>query len=132
MIKRYYGPLMIVLAGLSVAVSNLFANNVIANEAINMERWVPGAQDIAYVETHLVMPEGSKPLHSYVRYYYGYTTLGRRFLVGEFVLEEGRSGVRVVSQTKIPKILDGGCSVINLKYSVEQHKVITLFCNGAG
>ncbi|HWX65502.1 MAG TPA: hypothetical protein VNZ27_03650 [Rhodanobacter sp.] len=53
-------------------------------------------------------------------------------LIGEFVFGDEEPGVRVVSPEKAPKILDGGCSVVNLKYDVEKKKVLAIFCNGVG
>lgn len=90
---------------------------------------------IAAVEAHLTLPEGSQPIGSYSRYYYGRTEHGHRVLVGTFVpgnLDGASPGVHIVSPAKAPQILDGGCSVVNLVYDPAHKKVMALFCNGSG
>ena len=94
------------------------------------DEWTPTAPLISQVEHHLKLPDGSKPLPAYARYYYGTVQHGHRVLVGEFVSDQTQPGVHVVKPGHTPKILDGGCSVINLKYDTEKKVVIALFCDG--
>lgn len=92
--------------------------------------WTPTPALIAEVEAHLVLPDGAGPLDQYGRYYYGDVKHGRRVLVGEFV-QVSDPGVHIVAPTQAPRILDGGCSVINLVYDMAEKKVTPLFCNGS-
>ena len=92
--------------------------------------WTPSTPLIKQVESHLKLPDGSKPLPAYARYYYGTLEHGHRVLVGEFVSGQTPPGVHVVKPGHMPKILDGGCSVINLRYDTEKKVVIALFCDG--
>ena len=94
------------------------------------EEWTPTARLISQVEHHLKLPDGSKPLPIYARYYYGTVEHGHRVLIGEFVSDQTPPGVHVVKPGHVPKILDGGCGVINLKYDAEKKVVISLFCDG--
>lgn len=94
--------------------------------------WIPSTALVAEVEAHITLPEGSKPIGSYSRYYYGRLEHGHRVLVGEFVLDDSAPGVYIVSATHAPKVLDGGCSVVNLTYDTAHKKVTSLFCNGLG
>lgn len=80
----------------------------------------------------LDIARGQQPLPAYARYYSGQAAHGHHLLIGEFVFGDEEPGVRVVSPEKAPKILDGGCSVVNLKYDVEKKKVLAIFCNGVG
>lgn len=77
------------------------------------------------------MPAGTKS-SSYTRYYYEQVSQGHRVLIGEFVLGSGIPGVHIVEPEKAPKILDGGCSLINLKCDVEKMVVVDISCNGVG
>lgn len=94
--------------------------------------WTPSSALVAAVEAHLTLPESSRPIGSYGRYYYGRLEHGHRVLVGEFVLGDPSPGVHIVSPANAPKVLDGGCSVVNLTYNPAHNKVISLFCNGSG
>lgn len=92
--------------------------------------WTPSSAQIAEVEAHLTLPAGSQPMASYARLYYARFEHGHRELVGVFVLEIAPPGVHVVTQAKAPRVLDGGCSVVNLTYDPARKKVTSLFCNG--
>lgn len=92
--------------------------------------WTPSSAQVAEVESHLMLPQGNQPIASYARFYYGRVEHGHRELVGVFVLEAAPAGVHIVTQAQAPRVLDGGCSVINLTYDPTQKKVTSLFCNG--
>lgn len=106
----------------------LLSGCAIAGEAA----WTPSPTLVAEVEAHLTLPVGSQPISSYSRYYYGRFEQGRRVLVGEFLLGDSSVGIHIVSPAAAPKVLDGGCSVVNLTYDPAQKKVTSLFCNGSG
>lgn len=94
--------------------------------------WTPSSELVAKVEAHLTLPAGSQPIGSYGRYYYGRFEQGRRVLVGEFVLEDSSPGVHIIAPANAPKVLDGGCSVVNLVYDPTHEKIVSFFCNGSG
>ncbi|GLQ97281.1 hypothetical protein [Dyella mobilis] len=130
-IRKHFGLRVMKLYGVFASVLLLFTVVARAGEAPGTSQWIPTAQQISAVEAQLVMPSGSKPLPVYTRYYYGQIVLGRHLLIGEFVLGKGR-GFRIVSPNKAPQVLDGGCSVVNLKYDIERKKAVAIFCNGMG
>lgn len=111
--------------------SSLFSMSVVAHEHVKVRSWTPTIDLVGKVEAELKMPAGTK-LSSYTRYYYGQISQGRRVLIGEFVLGSDAPGVHIVTPEKAPKILDGGCSLIDLKYDVEKRVVVDLSCNGVG
>jgi hypothetical protein len=60
-------------------------------------------------------------------------------ILGELVLGDMRAsgagaqtaGVhKVSSRTHFPQIFDGGCAVVNLVYSVEKQRIVSIKCNG--
>jgi hypothetical protein len=92
--------------------------------------WTPTMALVSEVEASLELPEGAFPLNTYVRHFAGVAIEERRVVVGTFLQDPDGAGVRIVDLKKMPKVLDGGCDVINLKYDIERKKVLELFCNG--
>lgn len=82
------------------------------------------------VEGNLNLPSGAHSLDSYTRYYAEEVVGGRRMLVGIFVYKDGEPGIRIVEPSALPRVLDGGCRVVNLRYDIERRKLSGLFCNG--
>lgn len=116
---------------LGLLASSLFSMSVVAHEHVKVKSWTPTIDLVEKVEAELKMPAGTK-LSSYARYYYGQISQGRRVLIGEFVLGSDAPGVHIVTSEKAPEILDGGCSLIDLKYDVENRVVVDISCNGVG
>jgi hypothetical protein len=119
------------LQGLGLLVVSFISMSVVAHEHLKVKSWTPTSELVGKVEAELTMPAGAT-LSSYARYYYGQISRGHRMLIGEFVLSSVAPGVHIVAPAKVPKILDGGCSLIDLKYDVEKKVVVDLSCNGAG
>lgn len=92
--------------------------------------WKPSPAQIKQLERFLKLPEG-RPLSSYSRFYSGQISAGQHIIVGEFLKAESAK-VQIVDEQKMPKVLDGGCSVVHLKYNVEKKRVLQLTCNGVG
>lgn len=92
--------------------------------------WTPTPALVAEVEAGLTLPEDSGPLDTYGRYYYGTFKHGRRLLEGEFVRGMAPGIHILVSPEDAPRILDGGCLVVNFVYDPGEKKVLSLFCNG--
>lgn len=90
--------------------------------------WTPTAELVDKIEAGLEMPRGH-PLKTYRRYYSGEVSRGRHVVIAVF-LKSNQPGVDVVPRDKLPRILDGGCSVMHLRYDVESQKVLMLICNG--
>jgi len=117
------------LQGLGLLVSACFSMSVVAHEHVQVKSWTPTSKLVGKVEAKLRMPAGTT-LSSYARYYYGQISHSHRMLMGEFVLSSNAPGVHIVTPEEAPKILDGGCSLIDLKYDVEKKVVVDLSCNG--
>lgn len=98
--------------------------------APNNTVWDPPPSLIAVIEEHIAMPVHASPLKSYVRYYSGVTTNNRRMVIGKFLLDTVHAGIKISEINGVPRVLDGGCSVVNLKYDVRKKKIVAIFCNG--
>ncbi|WP_148667871.1 hypothetical protein [Mizugakiibacter sediminis] len=90
--------------------------------------WTPTAELVDKIEAGLEMPRGH-PLQAYRRYYSGEASGGHHVVIAVF-LKSDHPGVEVVPRDKLPRILDGGCSVMHLRYDVESQKVLMLICSG--
>jgi len=119
------------LQGLGLLVSTFLSMSVVAHEHVKVKSWTPTSKLVGKVEAELKMPAGTM-LSSYARYYYGQISHGHRMLMGEFVLGGDAPGVHIVTSEKAPKILDGGCTLIDLEYDVLKKVVVDLSCNGVG
>ncbi|WP_454831483.1 hypothetical protein [Pseudoxanthomonas wuyuanensis] len=82
---------------------------------------------IAELERVLAMPEGASDLRGYTRYY-SESSSGR--LQGIFILD-GDGGVHIVPPEKLPRIFDGGCSVVRLEYEMPTKQVVSISCAGS-
>jgi len=53
---------------------------------------------------------------------------------GEFIMTDiarGDSAIHIVGSEKdMPDIMDGGCGIINVIYSVETSRIVSIMCNG--
>lgn len=78
------------------------------------------------IEEQLVLPHGAEPISKYDRFY----TRDGEIVVGTLVL--GKSGTHrwVKSIAELPKVFDGGCGVINVRYSPKSDTVENVYCNG--
>ncbi len=83
---------------------------------------------IAAVESTISLPKGAARLHEYARYYSEGVGASTR-LLGVYILN-GSNDVHIVPFEELPKVLDGGCSVIRLEYDIETKQVIYISCNG--
>lgn len=92
--------------------------------------WTPPASLIAEMEERLAMPMHASPLKSYLRYYSGITVKNRRMIVGIFLLDVDHAGIKITDVDNLPRVFDGGCEVINVKYDVRKKRVVEIFCNG--
>jgi hypothetical protein len=116
---------------IALAVLMLFWSSLACSAPVDTlsRELTPGAPLIAQVESQLKMPAGTT-LNGYTRYYYGIMKKANRILVGVFVHGDKHPGVEITSEAKAPKLLDGGCDVVNLTYDIDQKRVVAIFCNG--
>ena len=102
--------------------------------------WTPSEADIAKLEEGIkleALPHWDARLPSlsgYSRYYAGSTLNGDKVIFGELVTPLGsayKPGVHIVENRRaFPTIFDGGCSVVNLVFSLQQRKIVSIGCNG--
>ena len=94
--------------------------------------WMPSEGEISLIEKKIVLPHGSSDLREYSRYYSGRTDKSGKYVIAVFVLDGHEPGVKIVSPKKMPLVLDGGCTNIDLLYDVKKNLVVNLSCNGSG
>lgn len=86
---------------------------------------------ILKIEASLLLPERAYPLTSYVRYYAQQKNGQNNYIIGAFVRKNGEEGgIKIVNYKDLPIIFDGGCSIIDMVYSVNKRKVVSLMCHG--
>ena len=92
---------------------------------------LPDSQLINEVEAALKMPRGARPLIAYVRYYTVETRDGRREVRGVFLLEPAdKPGLHDIDDGGLPMVQDGGCDVVNVRYAIDEKKILGVWCNG--
>lgn len=85
---------------------------------------------ISQMEAALRLPEGAEPLDNYARYYAIEGAGGRREVRGVLVKRKDAAGVHLVKANSLPVLFDGGCSVVNVRYSPAEKKFLLVSCNG--
>ncbi len=80
---------------------------------------------MADIEQKVQMPKGASALTRYRRYYY----INKKNIVGTYVLSAnpGREWRR---KDQDILILDGGCTVVNVVFSIEKNRIVYTYCNG--
>jgi hypothetical protein len=79
------------------------------------------------IENQVKLPGGSAPLDQYNR---SYAYPGDGTVVGVYINLSGRQpGRSWVSNTELPQIADGGCSVVTILYSPKTNHVTDAMCN---
>jgi hypothetical protein len=76
------------------------------------------------------MPDGASPISSYARYYARIIDNDRDVLIGVFLLGSSTPGIRLVSRDNLPSILDGGCTVVTVKFDLASGAFLGGRCNG--
>lgn len=109
----------------SVALSAMLASEI----ALGANSDTKAHQFIADIESRLELPSGSYRLHEYVRHYKFYGTKANSKVEAIFIFGEGSSGIRLVGQEGLPRVLDGGCSVVNVVLT-RAGKIVSVQCNG--
>jgi hypothetical protein len=91
--------------------------------------WTPSVSLVEQIETKIKMPKGTA-LNGYSRHYYGVVQSKHRILIGVYIQTDKSPGVKISPMATVPKVFDGGCGVVNLKYDVDQGRTLAIFCNG--
>lgn len=107
----------------------------VANAAQNKIEKVPlqpTASMVKQIEAILTLPKGSHSLAQYTRYY-SEQRAGRDTHVNAiYVMGESAGRVVIVERDEMPRIQDGGCDVVRVRYSVTLKKILSVSCNGVG
>jgi hypothetical protein len=87
------------------------------------------------IEKHLIAKHSDIDLNRYARFYVhdNFVSVSAVYLFANpgYEPSQGEVGhVYWVSTNELPDIMDGGCSVINLKYNTITDKLVSVFCNG--
>lgn len=91
---------------------------------------------MAQIESQVELPAGAYDLNDYLRYYAFddghvvavFTTFDHRSDSDQNVRTSDRNWVG--DRDKLPLILDGGCSVVNIVYDPKDRSFDQVFCNG--
>jgi hypothetical protein len=85
---------------------------------------------MARIERDVRLPEGAGPLASYGRYYaWQDREDGVRKVLAIYVRGQ-EPGRHWVTETQLPLIMDGGCSIVELTWNVAEARIETIGCNG--
>jgi len=91
--------------------------------------WTPNRQTIDELERTVKLPAGAKSLEQYSRYYAGATRNGIQVVLATYI--SGLNVSRIIaSEAALPRILDGGCDIVNVEYDVKRHRFVAIYCNG--
>lgn len=80
------------------------------------------------IEKSIALPEGAAPLLRYRRHY-AWSSSDPQVVEAVYTLG-GRPDRLWLSSNDLPIVLDGGCSVITLRFEVKKRTVSNLRCNG--
>lgn len=85
---------------------------------------------IAVIEAEWKLPYRARPLADYKRYYAIDGRDGTPVLVGVHVQSAAGQGIYPVDLEGLPRIFDGGCSIIKLRYALATSTLLSISCNG--
>lgn len=94
------------------------------------QEFVPSQGEITSLEKAIRLPEGSKPLGQYLRFYAGKVENGKHTIVAVLKLDPSRAAIRIVDLAHLPVVFDGGCSVVDAQYEIESGSFYRVACNG--
>ena len=92
--------------------------------------FVPSEDEIVALENAIRLPDGSKPLGQYRRFYAGKVEDGKHMIAAVFKLDPSNAAIRVVDLAHLPVVFDGGCSVVDVQYEVESRSFLGVRCHG--
>ncbi len=89
----------------------------------------PTIADVAALERVVRLPPAAEPIDAYARYYSLGAEDDRAILVGTYVLNAPDPPGRYIRSVPV-WVLDGGCSVVNVRFDLATRRVVGAFCNG--
>ena len=89
----------------------------------------PTTADVAALERVVRLPQGAESIDAYARYYSLGAEDGRAMLIGTYVLNAPDPPGRYIRSVPV-WMLDGGCSVVNVRFDLAERRVVSAFCNG--
>ncbi|MCJ9430222.1 hypothetical protein [Kordiimonas marina] len=110
----------------------LFPVSVDAETYASSGGWQVRNADIEQLESKLSLPKEAYPLGSYQRYYQGQIVAGHKVVLGHFLhTDPSKFGVVILSsQAPMPRIFDGGCIMVTVRWNYDAQKTISVACNG--
>ena len=88
----------------------------------------PTQAEIRTLEASVVLPPGASPLSKYNRHYAVVVQGSIRHILGVYIGDGGK--LYVTTPEKLPRVLDGGCGVVNVEYDVTTNRFLSVTCNG--
>ncbi|MGQ3017482.1 hypothetical protein [Phenylobacterium sp.] len=89
----------------------------------------PTIADVAALERVVRLPPAAEPIDAYARYYSLVAEDGRAMLIGTYLLNAPDPPGRYIRSVPV-LVLDGGCSVVNVRFDLAKRRVVGAFCNG--
>jgi hypothetical protein len=108
-------------------ISLLISSVILSLSSLTFAEGRTGAA-IAVIEGDISLPLGAFPLGEYTRYYSD--SAGDDWCVHGMYVWGGKKDIRIMPLDNFPKVLDGGCEIIRLKYDLRQKKMIFISCSG--
>lgn len=89
------------------------------------------ARLVSEMEKNIKLPAGAHKFESYDRYYANDSVDGSQVIAGLFRYNPSERGkIFLVSNRSLPRVFDGGCNIIHLRYSKLQNRVESIECTG--
>lgn len=88
----------------------------------------PTQAEIRTLEAAVVLPPGASPLSTYNRHYAAVVQGGSRHILGVYFDNGGK--IFITTAERLPRVLDGGCGVVNVEYDVTANRFLAVTCNG--
>jgi hypothetical protein len=89
----------------------------------------PARADVLALERTVHMPKGAQTLRAYARRYALRQEDGRSTLIGTYLLDAPDAPGLYLRAAPIG-VLDGGCSVVHVRFDLTTREIVDTFCNG--
>lgn len=120
------------IIGIMIFVGAVIKLIFIASVAHPFDQSTPELAIVNHLESILVLPHQARPLSSYIRYYAQEVIQGKKHIVATFLYNGSPGRLELIEAKKRPVIEDGGCDVLELRYSLADNRIISFACNGLG
>lgn len=88
----------------------------------------PTQAEIRALEAAVVLPPGASPLSTYNRRYAVVVQDSSRHILGVHFDNGGK--IVFTTPERLPRVLDGGCGVVNVEYDVTAKRFLAVTCDG--